>query len=443
MLDIVVLSKFYLKKFKGNKLALILIIAVVFASFSQSSVGVGTVTPDPSAILDVYSTNKGFLPPRMSKTQMDAISSPAKGLMIYCSGCTPRGVYIYDNNKFRMLQFFENPVKYLYIADVSIVGGTTSFFISPTLIPTEATVFYSLIDPPAGVIIARTRVVIPPYMNVGEYNITVKAKGTTDYNGETKATFKLYVFCFIFNSGTITNYKCTDKNVVIPSIIKGVSVTRIGNNAFMYNYLTSVIIPDSVTSIGDYAFRGNNLTSVIIPDSVTRIGNNAFMNNYLTSVIIPNSVTSIGNGAFSFNKLTSVTIPDSVTSIGFEAFADNHLTSVTIPNSVTSIGGDAFSSNKLTSVTIPNSITHIRSYTFTNNQLTSVTIPNSVTSIGQFAFKSNQLTSVTIPDSVTIIGFEAFADNPLTSVSIKQGTSYSSNSFGSCTVESGCLIIRP
>ena len=77
MLDIVVLSKFYLKKFKGNILALILIIAVVFASFSQSSVGVGTVTPDPSALLDVYSTNKGFLPPRISKTQMDDISSPA------------------------------------------------------------------------------------------------------------------------------------------------------------------------------------------------------------------------------------------------------------------------------------------------------------------------------------------------------------------------------
>ena len=126
MLDIVVLSKFYLKKFKGNKLALILIIAVVFASFSQSSVGVGTVTPNLSAILDVDSTNKGFLPPRMSGGQMNAISNPAEGLMVYCTSCTTNGVYIYIDDEFRLLQFSENPVKYLYIADVSVTKDDTS-----------------------------------------------------------------------------------------------------------------------------------------------------------------------------------------------------------------------------------------------------------------------------------------------------------------------------
>jgi hypothetical protein len=36
-----------------------------------------------SAILDVYSTNKGFLPPRLTTAQRDAIAAPAAGLMIY------------------------------------------------------------------------------------------------------------------------------------------------------------------------------------------------------------------------------------------------------------------------------------------------------------------------------------------------------------------------
>ena len=197
MLDIVVLSKFYLKKFKGNKLALILIIAVVFASFSQSSVGVGTVTPNLSAILDVDSTNKGFLPPRMSGGQMNAIISPAEGLMIYCTSCTTNGVYIYIDDEFRLLQFSENPLKYLYIADVSVTKDDTSFVISPTLIPSEATVDYSLIYPPAGVTISKTaeetRINIGADIDYGEYNITVKAKGTGDYNGETGATFKLNI----------------------------------------------------------------------------------------------------------------------------------------------------------------------------------------------------------------------------------------------------------
>jgi hypothetical protein len=37
----------------------------------------------PSAALEIDGTNRGFLPPRLTTTQMNAISSPAAGLMIY------------------------------------------------------------------------------------------------------------------------------------------------------------------------------------------------------------------------------------------------------------------------------------------------------------------------------------------------------------------------
>ena len=43
--------------------------------------------PDPSAIFDVSSTNKGTLFTRMSTAQRDAIASPAKGLVIYNTDC--------------------------------------------------------------------------------------------------------------------------------------------------------------------------------------------------------------------------------------------------------------------------------------------------------------------------------------------------------------------
>ena len=52
------------------------------ASFAQS-VGIGTSTPDASAQLDVSASNKGFLPPRMSTLQRDAIQNPAPGLQVY------------------------------------------------------------------------------------------------------------------------------------------------------------------------------------------------------------------------------------------------------------------------------------------------------------------------------------------------------------------------
>jgi hypothetical protein len=41
------------------------------------------MSPERSAILDVTSRSKGFLPPRMTNTEMNAISSPAAGLVVY------------------------------------------------------------------------------------------------------------------------------------------------------------------------------------------------------------------------------------------------------------------------------------------------------------------------------------------------------------------------
>ena len=59
-----------------------------------TSVGIGTVTPDASAILDLSATTKGFLPPRMTETERLAIASPTIGLMVYQTD-EPDGVYVY------------------------------------------------------------------------------------------------------------------------------------------------------------------------------------------------------------------------------------------------------------------------------------------------------------------------------------------------------------
>ena len=53
--------------------------------FNAQGIGInnGGADPHPSAMLDVDATNKGFLPPRLSTLQRDAIASPATGLVIY------------------------------------------------------------------------------------------------------------------------------------------------------------------------------------------------------------------------------------------------------------------------------------------------------------------------------------------------------------------------
>ena len=50
---------------------------------SGSAVGIGTNAPNASSILEVTSTSKGFLPPRMTKAQRNAITTPAQGLFVF------------------------------------------------------------------------------------------------------------------------------------------------------------------------------------------------------------------------------------------------------------------------------------------------------------------------------------------------------------------------
>lgn len=59
------------------------IISFIISIASLAQVGIGTLTPDASSLLDVSSTSQGFLMPRLSSSQRDGILLPAKGLMIY------------------------------------------------------------------------------------------------------------------------------------------------------------------------------------------------------------------------------------------------------------------------------------------------------------------------------------------------------------------------
>ena len=62
-------------------------------SVTNAQVGIGVASPDPSAELEVASTTKGVLVPRMTNTQRTAIPSPANGLLIYQTDGVPGFYY--------------------------------------------------------------------------------------------------------------------------------------------------------------------------------------------------------------------------------------------------------------------------------------------------------------------------------------------------------------
>lgn len=82
------------RKWKG---ALLTTLLALFAWAANAQVGIGTISPDGSAQLDVQSTSKGLLIPRMSLTDRGNIASPATGLLIFQTDATP-GFYYYNGS---------------------------------------------------------------------------------------------------------------------------------------------------------------------------------------------------------------------------------------------------------------------------------------------------------------------------------------------------------
>jgi uncharacterized protein (TIGR02145 family) len=84
--------------FQINSYSIISITLLLFLAITtKAQVGIGIANPAASAQLDVSSTSKGFLPPRMTQTERNAIPSPVPGLMIWCKDCGVLGeVQVYN-----------------------------------------------------------------------------------------------------------------------------------------------------------------------------------------------------------------------------------------------------------------------------------------------------------------------------------------------------------
>jgi uncharacterized protein (TIGR02145 family) len=98
-----------------KKLMLLAVLAAISLT-TYAQVGVGTATPHASAALDITSTTSGLLPPRMTQAQRNAISTPAAGLMVYCTDCGANG----------------EPQFYNGTSWVNMVGGTATARPTPT-----------------------------------------------------------------------------------------------------------------------------------------------------------------------------------------------------------------------------------------------------------------------------------------------------------------------
>lgn len=261
---------------------------------------------------------------------------------------------------------------------------------------------------------------------------------------------------YSFNSITVNDLGNTGafSHNLIQSINFGSisNLRTIGNNAFLDNQITSIVLPNGVIELDTNAFAFNTLNSYTLPNTLTSIGTAVFGNNLITSLTLPSSLTTIYSDAFADNKFTNLVIPNTVTTIGDSAFEDNQINKVTLSSSMTTLSSELFKNNKITSiglvgsgadVEIPSNITTIDGalfITFTgstsssngdgafcSNLITSIKLPSTVTTIGNLAFNNNKIKTVgavgsgadfEIPASITTINKAILQNNPLTTVNI-------------------------
>ena len=72
-----------------KRLTIIIALSLLSGTWLTAQVSINTDNsqPDPSAMLDVKSSSKGVLLPRVTYEQRNAIQDPVEGLMLFCTNC--------------------------------------------------------------------------------------------------------------------------------------------------------------------------------------------------------------------------------------------------------------------------------------------------------------------------------------------------------------------
>lgn len=225
-------------------------------------------------------------------------------------------------------------------------------------------------------------------MNEGQSDSGINLTDSIAYSAESDFYFD--------GKGTITGYKGTGGDVVIPNTIGGVPVTAIGPKAFSGNpNLKSISMP-SVTSIDDFAFYNcYNLLTINMPE-VTSIGYYAFAYCYgLTEIDMPEA-TGIAWGAFmDCENLSVVNMPKVRLILDYAFYNCYNLSIINMPE-VTSIGTWVFRScYNLSTINMPK-VTSIDNGAFEDcSKLSKINISNKA-NIGIDTFNNTKVNSITL-----------------------------------------------
>ena len=245
-----------------------------------------------------------------------------------------------------------------------------------------------------------------------------KGYASESYDG----TFSFEIVSGFPETITITDYPTSETGEVdVPSLFAGLSVTRIGGNAFDgCTQLTRISLPDGIIRIEhDAFFECGGLTTFTVPSSVTYVGDYAFADCGLASIFFEGDAPQGGSDIFdgySFALYIRQGAQDFASELPWKNYSP-----------VEYVG--------LYDFEVDREAVKITDYPFDETGV--VTIPDTivgkpVTSLGESAFYNcQQITSLSIPESVTTIGQGTMAyTTDLQNIELRGSNSVFSVEFG-------------
>jgi hypothetical protein len=205
---------------------IILFFFSLLSYLGNAQVGIGTVTPNASSVLDISSTTQGMLTPRMTSAQRVAIVSPADGLLVYDSDLKLFYSYVSTTSSwtplsgalprlnFKRIRSTDN-LATLLSAELAAGGGSKYVLTSNTLYEINGQVVFNFpielnnayldgLDANEDIIVKTSGILFDGTTGGSIRNLTITTPGATIFNiNATAASTFLLRDCIIANSNNV------------------------------------------------------------------------------------------------------------------------------------------------------------------------------------------------------------------------------------------------
>jgi hypothetical protein len=276
---------------------------ITTTAMAQNNVGIGTGTPNTSAMLDVSSTTKGLLIPRMTGAQRTTIASPATGLLVFDTDT--KTMWAYDGLAWKDLSTGEGGSG-LSLPYTGTDATATSFKVTNTL--------------SAGIAIyGRATSTNPNSVGIygegtGGSSIGVKAKNTSGfaiYAESTPIGTLTPAIKGISNSATLGVGVMGESNGINGRGVYGTSAAGIAVEGYGNNAGSIAVKGNSLAGIGVKAYSFSGIALDVEGKLKISGGNtNPSAGAVLTSDATGNAVWKISKVGFKAGLASSQSLPD-------------------------------------------------------------------------------------------------------------------------------------